>query len=144
MAECENIKSKIDLRAIKSSYIVKKIFSFLKEKKRLKIIEYSKELQKLCLIGIEDYKKMSGKYRIGERNGRGKEYIINTNKKIFEGEYLNGEKNGKGKEYYKNYKLKFEGEYLKGEKNGKGKEYRKTLFNFPHERNLDHFHGGNY
>jgi len=57
MAEKEDIKSKIDLRAIKSSYIKKRIFSFLNEKQISKIIIYSKELQKIFLIGIEDYKK---------------------------------------------------------------------------------------
>jgi len=25
------------------------------------------------LIGIEDYKKLSGKYKIGEKNGKGRE-----------------------------------------------------------------------
>jgi len=48
-------------------------------------------------VDIKDYKKISGKYRIGEKNGKGKEYLIESNKLIFEGEYLNGEKNGKGK-----------------------------------------------
>ena len=50
MAEFKNIKSKINLRDIKSSYIIKRIFSFLYEKQILKIIEYNKELQKMCLI----------------------------------------------------------------------------------------------
>ena len=121
MAEKEDIKSKIDLKEIKSEYIKKRIFSFLNEKQNFKMIIYSKELQKICSIGIEDYKNKSGKYKIGEKNGKGKEYIINTNILIFEGEYLNGVRNGKGKEYYKNGKLKFEGEYLNGKKwNGNG------------------------
>ena len=100
MSECEDSKSKIDLRAVKSSYIKKRIFSFLYEKQKLKIIVYSKELQKICSINIDYYKKITGKYKIGGNNGKWKEYIINTNIMIFEGEYLNGERNGKGKEYY--------------------------------------------
>ena len=44
------------------------------------------------------YKEKIRKYKIGEKNGKGAEYIIDTNIKIFEGEYLNGIKNGKGKE----------------------------------------------
>ena len=121
MVEFENIKYKKNLRDIKSSYIIERIFSFLNEKEKLKMIIYNKELQKLCSICTEDYEKKSGKYRIGEKNGKGKEYIINTNILIFEGEYLNGKKNGKGKEYYKNGKLKFEGEFLNGKKwNGNG------------------------
>ena len=147
MVENEDIKSKIDLREIKSSYIKNIIISFLNEKQKLEIIKYSKELQKICLIGIEDYKKKSGKYKIGGKNGKGKEYTINTKKLIFEGEYLNGTRkgyvkeynydgnlifdgeylngtrNGKGKDYYNNGNLRFEGEYLNGKRNGKGKEY---------------------
>ena len=119
MAEFEDNKSKINLRDIKSLYNIERIFSFLYEKQKLKMIIYSKELQKICSIGIENYKKISGKYKIGERNGKGKEYISNV--LIFEGEYKNGVRNGKGKEYYKNGKLKLEGEFLKGKRwNGNG------------------------
>ena len=99
MAEFEVINSKINLRNIKSSFIIKRIFSFLEKRDILDIIIYNKKLQKICLIDIEDYKKMSGKYRIGGKNGKGREYIINTNILIYEGEYLNGERYGKGKEY---------------------------------------------
>ena len=121
MVKFEDNKFKINLRDIKSLYIVKKIFTFLDENKKLEMIVYNKKLQKMNLINIEDYKIKSGKYKIGEKNGKGKEYIINKNILIFEGEYLNGERNGKGKEYYINENLKFEGEYLKGKKwNGKG------------------------
>ena len=123
MVEFENIKYKINIKDIKSSYIINRLFSFLNEKQELEMIIYSKELQKICLIGIEDYKNFSRRYKIGEKNGKGKEYIIKTNTLIFEGEYLNGRKNGKGKEYNYDGKLKFEGEYLNGIKNGKGKEY---------------------
>ena len=114
MAEFEVIKSKIKLRDIKSSYILKIIFLFLNEKQKLKIIVYSKELQKMCLIGIEDYKKIRNIYKIGGKSGEGKEYIINANILTFEGEYLNGKKNGKGKEYFDNGNIKFDGEYLNG------------------------------
>ena len=78
------------------------------------MIIYNKQIQKNFGVDIEVYKKISVKYKIGEKNGKGKEYDINTNKLIFEGEYLNGKRNGKGKEYYDNGKLKFEGEYLNG------------------------------
>ena len=36
MTECEAIKSKINNKHIKSSYIIKTVFSFLKEKKKIK------------------------------------------------------------------------------------------------------------
>jgi len=121
MAEFKNIKSKLNLRDIKSLYIIKTIFSFLNKKQKLHIIIYNKKLQKLLLIDIEDYKKISWRYKIGKKNGKGKEIIIDTDYLIYEGEYLNGRRNGKGKEYYQNGKLKFEGEYLNGKKwNGNG------------------------
>ena len=82
---------------------------------------YNKLFQNNLLVDIKNYKKMSGKYKIGDKSGKGKEYLIESNKLIFEGEYLNGERNGKGKEYYKNGELMFEGEYLKRRRwNGKG------------------------
>ena len=77
MDEFADNKSKINLRDIKSSYNIKSIFSFLYEKQKLKLIVYSKELQKNCSIGIEDYRKKNGKYKLGEKNGKGKEYKIN-------------------------------------------------------------------
>ena len=44
-------------------------------------------------VELQDYKKISGKYKIGEKNGRGREYIF-CHELIFEGEYLNGKRNG--------------------------------------------------
>ena len=94
MIECENI---IKINNIKSSYIIKGLFSFLNEKQKLNMIIYNKELQKKCIVDIEDYKKLSLKYKVGKRNGKGKEYIKDTKRLIFEGEYLNGKRNGIGK-----------------------------------------------
>jgi len=104
------------LESIKSSYIIEIVFSFLYEKKKYNLIIYNKQLQKTLDIDIEAYIKMSGKYKIGEKNGKGKEYLLNIDKLLFEGEYKNGRKNGKGKEYYNNGKLLFEGEYLSGKR----------------------------
>jgi antitoxin component YwqK of YwqJK toxin-antitoxin module len=114
----------------------------LNTKQKLDIIIYNKQLQEKIEVNIEDYKKISGKYKIAQRTGKGVEFILNTNKLIFEGEYLNGKRNEKGKEYYKNSKLgkrngkgkeyryfrqlKFEGKYLNGKKSGKGKEYNQN------------------
>ena len=124
ISKVENIKSYIDFgKMVKSTYNFIEIISFLGKKEFFNIIVYNKELQKTLKIDIEDYKKVSGKYKIGKKDGKGKIYKINTNILIFEGEYLNKEKNGRGKEYYDNGKLKFEGEYWNGERNGKGKEY---------------------
>ena len=88
------------------------------------MIFYYKELQKILGVDINEYKKnMSGIYKINEKNGKGRENILNANKVIFEGEYLNGKRKGKGREYYSNGRLKFKGLYLNGKRNGIGKEY---------------------
>ena len=113
--------NQINLRkSIKSNFILKKIFSILDENIKLNMMKYNKNYQKLFGFNIEYYKEISGRYMVGDRNGKGEEYDFD-NIKIFEGEYLNGLKNGKGKEYYKTGELRFEGEYLNGyPKNGKG------------------------
>ena len=113
---------KINIRNIKSAYIIRYLFSFINIKQKLNLIIYNKQLRKIIGVDIEDYKETSGKYKIAEKNGKGREYILNTNILIFEGEYLNGKRNGEGKEY-SDGKLEFEGEYLNGKRNGKGKEY---------------------
>ncbi len=110
----EKIKQ-INIINLKSP-ILNLIFSYLKENKKLNIIINSKKFQKILNVNIKNYKKISDKYKIGERNGKGKEYIKFTKLMIFEGEYLNGKRNGKGKEYYNNKKLKYEGEYLNGKR----------------------------
>ena len=111
-----NIKTEI-----KSFYIIKKIFSYLKENKKLDLIVYNNSIQKMMGYNLEDYKKVSGKYKVAEKNGKGKEFLLSDKTKlIFKGEYLNGKKNGKGKEYFEGKKI-FEGKYLNGMKiEGKG------------------------
>ena len=108
---------------IKSSDIIKEIFSYLNEKHALNLIIYNTKLQNIVGFDIKNYKKISGKFKIGGKNGEGREYILNTNILIFEGEYLNRKRNGIGKEYNYDGKLAFKGEYLNGKRNGKGKEY---------------------
>jgi len=122
MVDIDKIKCNKNLgNDIKSFFNLNEIFSFLDHRKKLYIIIYNKQLQKMLGVNIKDYKKLSGKCKIAERNGKGKEMTINTDKMIFEGEYLNKKRNGKGKEYYEDGKLKFEGEYLNGKRwNGKG------------------------
>ena len=133
MEEYENIKSEKNIKQI-SKYVLKDtLFSFLSEKKKLEIIIYNKDLQKKLDINIGNYKRISIRYRVGERNGKGKEYNYDDIL-LFEGEYLNGKRNGKGKEYDYDGKFLFEGEYLNGERNGKGKEYYKDCY-FNPQRN---------
>ena len=81
---------------------------------------------------IIDELKFEGEYSKGKRNGKGKEYNFNDGTLIFEGEYLNGIRNGKGKEYYRNGQLKFEGEYFY-DKRIKGKLYIEGKLEFEGE-----------
>ena len=99
---------------------MKKIFSFINFFKKLNIVVYNKNLQNILNINILDYRRLSKKLIIDERNGIGREYDNKDNQLLYEGEMLNGKRNGKGNEYGE---LIFEGEYLNGERNGKGKEY---------------------
>ena len=112
----ECIFSNIFLLYINSQNIIKEVFSYLSEKQILKLIIYNKHLQNKLDITINDYKRISRKYKEGGRNGKGKEYDKVANIVQFEGEYLNGKRNGKGKEYYNDGKLKYEGEYLNGKR----------------------------
>ena len=121
MAELGEFNYTINLRDIKSSYMIKRIFSFLCEKQKLIMIINNKDLQKILSVDLNDYRRTSVKYKIGGKNGKGRVYLLKT-KMLFEGEYINGRKHGKGKEY-DNDSLIFEGEYINGKKHGKGKEY---------------------
>ena len=110
---------------IKSTYIIKYLFAFIDDRRKLKMLRYNKSVQNRIDINIMNYKRFANKYIIKEENII-KEYNIYNDELIFEGEYLNGKRNVKGKEYNSyNDKLIFKGEYLNGERNGKGNEYDK-------------------
>ena len=64
MDEFEDIKYKININDIKSSFIIKIIFSFLSQKQKLNMIIYNKKLQKMLSVDIYDYKEISGKKRL--------------------------------------------------------------------------------
>jgi len=116
------------INKVKSTFIVQKIFSFTDERRKLELIKYNKDIQKLLNMNLINYRLFSGKYIIENKNGYCKIYDYNDNLR-FEGEYLNGKKNGKGKEYSKNGELLFEGEYLNGKK-WNGKAYYVDIFNY--------------
>ena len=107
----ENINSIISLN---------KIFDYINYERKLKIINYNKNIQNKININLENYKIYNRIYFIGEKNGKGLEF--NSNGEFYEGEFKNGKRNGKGREYNNNGNL-FEGEYLNGKRNGIGKEY---------------------
>ena len=74
------------IEKIKSPFILKNILSLISFNKKPELINYNKKLQSKLLIGFEYYKITSYKYKIGERDGKGKEYMKNTDILIFEGE----------------------------------------------------------
>ena len=111
---------------IKVNDVFKKIFTYLDEKTKLKLIKYNNNLKSKIDYTLLHYKFYSGKYIIYEKDWIGKEFSGKDDKLLYEGEYLNGERNGRGKEYYSDGILKFEGEYANGKRNGKGKEYNNS------------------
>ena len=129
------------IKNIKSKIIMKTIFSFLFENKKLELLSHNKKLQKSFDLTLEDYKKFNHRYKILDDNGKGKEYLINTNILLFEGEYKNGKKNGIGKEYNINGKLIFEGEYENGlKKNGKGYDNKGNIYLTVENGNIKEFY----
>ena len=112
------------IKNVKSSLIFKKIISHISERKKLKLFRYNKKIQKILNVNIIHYILFSKCYKIGERNGIGKEYLSYNNRLIFKGEYKNGKRNGSGEEYYYNLGLiRFKGDYKNGKRNGKGIDY---------------------
>jgi len=111
------------LDQIKSRYILKKIFSNIKEEMQLSLVKYNNKIKDRLNIDLIDYKYLNERYFIGEINGKGEEFNILNDELIFKGDYINGKRTGYGKEYYEKEKIKYEGEYLNGKRNGKGKEY---------------------
>ena len=116
------------LEQIKSKYILQIVFSNIKEETKLNLVKYNNKIKHRLNIDLIDYKFLNGKYFIGKRNGKGKEYNISNDELIFEGDYIVGKRTGFGKEYYEdkyngNKIIKYEGKYLSGKRNGKGKEY---------------------
>ena len=58
------------LENIKSSYLVKNLFTNLEERKKLEIVKYNKSLQDNLDIDLFNYKEFTKKYIIYEKNGK--------------------------------------------------------------------------
>ena len=71
------------IKIIKSLFIVKKLFLNLPEKTKLNLIINNKSLQTKLGLDIEDYKKISGKYLEGDRNGYRKENLLKKKELVF-------------------------------------------------------------
>ena len=89
---------------IKSIFIARKVFCFLNEVMKLKLLRHNKNMQSKMNINLINYKTLSGRYIIFEEKQKGKEYDSHNDKLIYEGEYLNGKRwNGTGIEVKNNY-----------------------------------------
>ena len=139
-----NKQSNVDLiESIKSSYILKYIFSYLDINKLLEIIKYNKKFQSKLEIDIEYFKLISGRYIKNDNNGTCKEYSLDEDQLVFEGEYSNGKRNGKGKEYGKYNDIIFEGEYLNGKKfKGVGYYKNKKMFELDKGEGKEYYNNG--
>ena len=124
----------MSIESIKSIFFIRKLFSYIYEKRKLNLIIYNKNIQKIIDINLINYKIKSGKYVEHESKEFSKEYdSYNDDTLIFKGQYLNGKRNGRGEEYNSEGELIFSGEYLNGKKNGFGKEYYKNILIFEGE-----------
>ena len=70
---------------VKSRYIIQRIFSILNDKRKVLVTLYNQKLNNTINIDLDLIKKVSGIYKEAPINGKGKEYILNTNIKIYEG-----------------------------------------------------------
>ena len=59
------------LENLKSSFFIRKLFSYLLDEKVLNIAKYNKSLQNELNINFMNYKMFSGKYLVYEENGKG-------------------------------------------------------------------------
>ena len=78
----KNMK-KISLNNIKSSYIIKRVFSFLYENMKYEILKHNKKYQNFFYLNIDSYKKLNGRYKKNGINGPGQEFLIESNDLVF-------------------------------------------------------------
>ena len=68
MSEFMKIKCNINSRGdIKSSNYWSRVFSFLDQRQKLKILIYNKQIQKMLGISIQDYIAISDRYKVVEK-----------------------------------------------------------------------------
>ena len=72
--EDNNQNKKLDINLISSKYIIQNIFSKISEKITLYLIMYNKRLTNSLEINSDDYKRLSRKYLIRDKDGNYKVY----------------------------------------------------------------------
>ena len=73
--------------SIKSAYFIQKLFSYINDERKLKLVIYNKTIQKIIDINLTNYKFMTRKYIVYESKGFAKEYDIYNDRLIYKGEY---------------------------------------------------------
>ena len=111
------------MKNIKSTFFIRKAYSYIEEKRKIILNKYNKAIQKRLDANIVNYISFSGRYIIYKSKYEGKEYDF-SDILLYDGEFLNCKRLGKGKEYDCEGKLIYDGEYLNGKRNGKGIEYK--------------------
>ena len=124
------------LKKIRSTFILKKIFNHIYNKRKFQSIVHNKKLQQKLGLNLIDFRRVSGRY-IEEEYDKTIEYNSYNHRKIFEGHYSNGKRNGEEKEYDEDGNLIFKGEFLDGKRwKGHGKEYDEDTENLIFEYEL--------
>ena len=83
---------------IRSKYILKYLLHYIKEKKKLILFRYNKNIQTNLNIKLLNYKIFSGNYStIYVTSKKIKIFDVSKDQFIFEGDYLNGQKMEKEK-----------------------------------------------
>ena len=75
----DKINNFCDIGIIKSNYILEIIFNLLFGNKKLKLIAYNKYIKENLEKNKGNYKSVCQRQIIFEANGKGKEYLKNTN-----------------------------------------------------------------
>ena len=107
------------LEVIKSLYILKNIFLFLKPNISCNLVKYNNQLKEKLEYFTDDYLKASN-YLIRKVENKGTGIGVESHYKdqniVFLGNYINYKKNGLGNEFFRDGKIKFIGEYSNGKK----------------------------
>ena len=86
------------LYQIKSSFVLKKIFSLVDNNVKFNSIAHNKKLQRKLGLNLIDFRIFSGRIRKG-KDDKILEYNNYNHRLIFSGKYSNGKRNGEGIEY---------------------------------------------
>ena len=111
----KQIISKVDLYKLRSNFMLKKIFNYIKSKRKLEIMKYNKKLQKRLDLSFNDYKEYTQLYssieielRITNNEDKNKFINISSNNKKYYHIYFDDSKEEIKRNYFdKKERVKF-------------------------------------